>query len=429
LAGRGSGYLREVSSDAGLDDRLQVLEAVTDSALIGLGLDAVLVKLLEQVVDLLGVDTAAVLLVERGSDELTATAALGIEEEVWQGVRVPIGHGFAGQVAARRRPVVLHRVDHSTVINPLLWEKGIRTMLGVPMMVEDDLLGVLHVGSLTPRRFTETDTELLQLVGDRLALAVRAQVSIAERAATSALQRSLLPGRLPTLSEMEFAARYVPGASTGVGGDWYDVFELPGGRVGIAIGDVAGHGLTAAVVMGRVRSALRAYALDTADPGDVLSRLDRQASHFEHGMMVTIGYAVVDPSLGQLRLSLAGHLPPIMAAPDWPAQFADVPVGPPIGFGLATGYRHAGAVELEPGGVIVFYTDGLVERRDKPLDDGLELLRQTIVAGAPEAVCARVMKAMVGTHPAQDDIALLVVRRTAARDHRAGAGSARWLSR
>jgi putative methionine-R-sulfoxide reductase with GAF domain len=417
-----------VSSDAGLDERLQVLEAVTDSALTSLGLDAVLVKLLEQVVGLLRVDTAAVLLVERGSDELVATAALGIEEEVWQGVRVRIGQGFAGQVVVRRRPVVLNRVDHSTVINPLLWEKGIRTMLGVPMVVRDEVLGVLHVGSLTPRRFTDTDTELLQLVGDRLALAVHAQLAIAERAATSALQRSLLPGRLPTVPDLEFAARYVPGASTGVGGDWYDVFELSGGRLGIAIGDVAGHGLTAAVIMGRVRSALRAYALDSADPGAVLSKLDRQASHFERGTMVTIGYAVVDPSVGELRLSLAGHLPPVLAVPDRPAAFVDVPVGPPVGFGLATGHRRSGSVELPPGGVIAFYTDGLVERRDKPLDDGLALLRESIITGAPEAVCARVMKAMVGMRPAQDDVALLVMRRTAARDHRAGAGS-RFFSR
>ena len=100
-----------------------MLEAVTDSALTSLGLDAVLGKLLDQVVELLRVDTAAVLLVERGSDELVATAALGIEEEVWQGVRVRIGQGFAGQVAARRRPVMIGRVDHSTVVNPLLWEK------------------------------------------------------------------------------------------------------------------------------------------------------------------------------------------------------------------------------------------------------------------------------------------------------------------
>ncbi len=403
-----------MTDDPNLEERLKVLQAVTDTELARLDLDKILVTLLEQVLQLLQVDTAVVLLHDPAADQLIATAATGIEEEVWQGVRVPVGSGFAGQIAKRKQPLIIDRVDETTVINPLLWRKGIQAMLGVPMLVHDELLGVIHIGSLTARRFSDADIELLQLVADRLGLAVQVHTSSAERTATTALQRSLLPGRLPAIDGLRFAARYVPGTDTGVGGDWYDVFNLPGDRLGIVIGDVVGHGLNAAVVMGRLRSALRAYALDSTNPGEVLAKLDRKAHHFEDGAMATIGYAIMDPSRQRLRMALAGHLPPAVAAPDQPAEFVDIPVDPPIGFGLATTHRRSGVVDLPPGGLIVFYTDGLIERRDRPLDDGLALLRKTITTGPPEMVCAQVMAALVGTHPTQDDVALLVIHRDTA---------------
>lgn len=390
-----------------------MLEAVTDTALARLDRDKILATLLQQVLDLFRVDTAAVLLHDPASGQLIATAAAGIEEEVWQGVRVPIGAGFAGRVAAGHHPVILDRVDQTTVINPLLWQKRIRVLLGVPMLVHDEVVGVLHIGSFTERLFTDADIELLQLVADRLALAVQVQESTAERAAAAALQRSLLPGHLPTMPELEFAARYVPGTNTGVGGDWYDVFTLPGDRLGVVIGDVAGHGLGAAVVMGRLRSALRAYALDCPDPGEVLAKLDRKASHFEHDAMATIGYVVIDESRRHARISLAGHLPPALVTLDRPVEFVDVPVDPPVGFGLATEHRRSATLELPAGALLTLFTDGLVERRDRFLDDGMALLRTVITVDSPETVCAQIMATMVGTQPAQDDIALLVMHRLA----------------
>jgi serine phosphatase RsbU (regulator of sigma subunit) len=392
-----------------LNERLRVLEAITDVTLARLDLDKVLATLLGQVLELFRVDTAVVLLHEQASGQLIATAAAGLEEEVWQGVRVPVGAGFAGRVASHKHSMILDRVDSTTVFNPLLWMKHIQVLLGVPMMVGDQLLGVLHVGSLKPRRFTNADRELLQLVADRLALAVQLQKSSAERAAAAALQRSLLPGHLPTVAGLEFAARYVPGTDTGVGGDWYDVFSLPEDRLGIVIGDVAGSGLNAAVIMGRLRSALRAYALEFTDPGKVLSKLDRKASHFEHHAMATISYMIVEPSRRRAQLALAGHPPPALATPTQPADFVTVPADPPIGFGLATTGRRSYPIDLT-GAVLVLYTDGLVEGPDRPLDDGMNLLRQAIIVDSPEMVCSHIMATMVGTHPAHDDIALLVIR-------------------
>jgi phosphoserine phosphatase RsbU/P len=397
---------------AALTERLRVLEAVTDVELARLDLDKVLATLLRQVLELFRVDTAVVLLHDQASGQLVATAAAGLEEEVWQGVRVPMGAGFAGRVAARRQPVILDRVDSTTVVNPLLWTKHLRVLLGVPILVDDELLGVLHIGSLTARQFSDSDAELLQLVADRLALAVQIQTINAERAAARALQRSLLPGRLPAVPGLEFAARYVPGTDTGVGGDWYDVFPLSGGRLGVVVGDVAGSGLTAAVVMGRLRSALRAYALEFDDPGVVLSKLDRKANHFERQAMATIVYLVLDASHRRAHLAVAGHPPPVLAAPGRCADFVAAPVDPPIGFGLATTGRRGSTVELPEGAVLVLYTDGLVERHDRLLDDGLAQLREAVIVDSAAAVGAHIMATMVGSHPADDDVALLVIRRS-----------------
>lgn len=386
------------------------IEAVTDAALAHLELDELLLELLNRVRELLVVDTAAVLLLDVSAQQLVATAASGLEEEVRQGVRIPLGKGFAGRVAAEKRSVILDRVDERSVVNPLLLQKGISSLLGVPLLAEGAVQGVLHVGALNDRRFTEQDVNLLQLVGDRVALAIRARVAGTQRAAATALQRSLLPAALPAVPGLELAARYVPGERTGVGGDWYDLFALPAGWVGITIGDVVGRGLDAAVVMGRLRSTLRACALDTTEPSEVLHRLDRHMRHFEPDVMATVLYATLEPSQQRLHLSAAGHLPPVRAVPDRPASLLDVPPDFPIGVRTERP-RRTTTVDLPPGTVVCFYTDGLVERRDSSLDHGLEHLRASIVAESAESVCATVMSRLIGHSPVDDDVALLVMRR------------------
>lgn len=395
------------------EDRLRKIEAINDAALAHMTTEALYDELLVRARDLLETDTATLLLLDRSARQLLATAAVGIEEEVRQGARVPVGRGFAGRIAATRRPLVLDHVDASTVVNPLLWERGLRALAGVPLIVEGDLLGVLHVGTVTPRRFTDDDLSLLQMVADRLALAAHTRVSMVERAAAEALQRSLLPAVLPALPGLSFAARYIPGAESGVGGDWYDVFDLPGDRVGIVMGDVVGHGLGAAVVMGRLRSALRAYALDVDDPYQVLSKLHRKATHFEGGAMATVCYAVVEPDRRHLTFALAGHPPPILAVPGQAVTFAGEPAGTPIGFPHHDSHCTNTRVPLAPGAVLCFYTDGLVEERESTIDVGMARLTEAVVPADPETVCTRIMARMVGARPAQDDIALLVMRRDA----------------
>jgi len=165
-------------------EHVRRLQSVTDAALAHLRLDELLGALLERTREILEVDTCAILLLDEETNELVARAALGIEEEVEQGVRIPVGAGFAGRIAAEKRPVVLDDVDHGHVLNPILREKGIKSMLGVPLVVEGEVQGVLHVGSLVPRAFADDEVELLQLVGDRAALAIEhARLFEAERAA------------------------------------------------------------------------------------------------------------------------------------------------------------------------------------------------------------------------------------------------------
>ncbi len=256
-------------------------------------------ELLEQARSSAGADEAALLLLDTSGTMLVPVAALGLDRPAHAGFRVPVGAGFAGRVAATRRPVILADVQPGSVLNPALHRAGIKSLLGVPVSGPAGLLGVVHVGSATPRVFTEHDTAQLEKLAEQLAAQVLRRRASEEHIAALALQRSLLP-TAPRVEGLDVAARYVP-ADGDLGGDWYDVFRLPGERIGIVMGDVAGHGLPAAVIMGRLRSALRAYALEHANPAEVLRLLDMKISYFEDGAVATVLYAVAEPPYSTLR--------------------------------------------------------------------------------------------------------------------------------
>ncbi|MGC5322017.1 PP2C family protein-serine/threonine phosphatase [Micromonospora arida] len=401
------------------EERLRRIEAITDAALSGLNVAELLDELLERVRDLLKVDTATILLLDDHTGELVATAAKGLEEEVRRGFRIRVGRGFAGRVAATRAPVTIDNVTPDDVVNPILLATGVRALLGVPMLANGNLVGVLHVGSLAMRRFGPDDVQLLQLVADRASLAGQARAQVLDRQAALALQHSLLPGRLPDIPGLDLAARYVPGHDLGIGGDWYDVFTLPSGWLGAVIGDVSGHGLPSAVVMGRIRSALRAYALDSDDPATALTSLDRKIHHFEAGTLTTAVYALIAPDRTKVHLSSAGHLPPLLAVPGQPTQPVDLPVDRPLGVGRPSTSRRTTVLDLPPGAALVFYTDGLIERRSEVIDTGIERLADAVRSGPAEALCDHIMVTTADEHP-NDDIALLVIRRQPPPDQAAG---------
>ena len=170
-------------------ERLRRLQLLTDAALSSLELEELLAAVLDRACAALDADTCAILMLDDARNELVARAAVGIEEEVEQGVRIPVGQGFAGRVAAERRPVVLDDVDHSDVLNPILRRKGVKSLLGVPLLARGQVVGVLHVGSLVPRRFTDEETELLQLAAERAAVGIEhARLFEAERRARARIE-------------------------------------------------------------------------------------------------------------------------------------------------------------------------------------------------------------------------------------------------
>jgi anti-sigma regulatory factor (Ser/Thr protein kinase)/putative methionine-R-sulfoxide reductase with GAF domain len=405
-----------IGDEATIDDssgRLEHIYRLADPALSELALEPLLAELLARAKDILGVDTVAILLLDEDGKELVARAAKGIEEEVERGVRIPVGGGFAGRIAAGRRPIYIADVNHADILNPILREKGIRSLLGVPLLVEGAALGVLHVGTVTPRVFTNADAAVLQLAAAQAAPAIdRARLFEAldrEHRSAVALQRSLLPDRLPDLVGIETAARYLP-ARDEVGGDWYDVIDLPGGDVGLAIGDVAGHGLRAAALMGQLRSALRAYALEGHGPAETLKRVDRLLQTISGRGMATAAYAIVDPATGALRHSTAGHPPPVIVRAGQDAQLMEIKPAPPLG-SLPFAAYHEAHDTLAPGDGILLYTDGLIERRGEPLTDGLERLRAAATAPATaERLCQRVVELLVPREGGEDDIAVVALR-------------------
>jgi anti-sigma regulatory factor (Ser/Thr protein kinase)/putative methionine-R-sulfoxide reductase with GAF domain len=389
-------------------EHLRKLQSVTDAALANLGVEEFLEAMLIRVRDALETDTAAILLLDETKGDLVARAAKGIEEEVEQGTRIPMGRGFAGTIAATKEPLAIFDVDHSIVINPILREKRIRSLLGVPLMAQGETLGVLHVGTLHPRRFTDEDVTLLRLVGDRVALAVYAGLHERERAVARTLQRSLLPERLPDFPGLRLAARYLPARGGAIGGDWYDAFVLPNGTVGIAIGDVVGHGLTAANAMARARHALRAYALEYSSPGEVITRLDRLVQFFGGEELATAIYGIVDTAHSTFRFACAAHLPPILRNPDGSVRVLEVESGVPLGAGMGDGFREF-TEPLSAGTTMILCTDGLIERRHESLDEGLLRLRQACKADLPpERRCDEIIAGLVG-EASDDDVALLVV--------------------
>src|SRR4029079_4253835 len=217
------------------------------------------------------------------------------EEEVEAGVRIPVGRGFAGRIAAERRPVAIEDVDHADILNPILREKGIRSLLGVPLLVEGRVIGLLHVGSLSPRHFSDQERDLLQLAADRAAIAIEHSRLHAQRHTVEAMQRAMLPSALPMIPGILLTARYLPAAvDARVGGDWYDVFELSRGRIALVIGDVVGRGVEAGALMAQVRTALRAYALEGHPPAAVVDLLNRLVGVVAPVKRTTLAYTRLD---------------------------------------------------------------------------------------------------------------------------------------
>ncbi|MGW2330624.1 ATP-binding SpoIIE family protein phosphatase [Streptomyces sp. NPDC001700] len=280
----------------------------------------------------------------------------------------------------------------------------------------------------TPAEATATDTAAEPVRGVLVFGAdVTDQVESAERLRASerlqretavTLQRSLLPQELEQPDDLRVAVTYQPGGKdAAVGGDWYDVITLGAGRTALVIGDVMGRGVRAAAVMGQLRTAVRAYARLDLPPHEVLQLLDGLAAEIDANQIATCVYAVHDPNESRLVYASAGHLPILVRDPDGTVRRAAEPTGPPLGTG---GWLHtSGSVPLGPGASAVLYTDGLVERRDKDIYDGVAALERVFAGatGTPQVMCDRLIRALGITAAHDDDVAVLVLQHPARSGH------------
>ncbi len=290
----------------------------------------------------------------------------------------------------------------------------IRSIVSVPLPGPDGPMGAVSFAyGESGRRYGPDDMVLAQELARRAAPAVEDALRFEqERATAEALQRSLLPERLPELPEVELAARYLPGSQElQIGGDWYDVVPLDNGRVLVAIGDVVGHGIRAAASMGKIRNALHFCARETPSPAAILQRLNDHFSGLDDGDMATLLVLVYDARHEQVRFSSAGHPPPLVQRPGQPPQYLPGGRGAPL---CAWDRAHYPELEahLPPGSLLLLYTDGLIERRGESLDDGLRRLTEALADGPEklEDLADHLLARLLGDAAPGDDIALLTVR-------------------
>ena len=247
---------------------------------------------------------------------------------------------------------MIEDLNHADVVNPILRQKGIRSMLGVPVHVEGRVIGVMHVGTLERRLFDEEDTALLQLAADRAAMAIDRARLTEQRSVTEIMQRALLPDELPTLPGLRFSAKYLPGGTgVGIGGDWYDVFQLPSGRLGFVIGDVVGRGVLAASVMAEIRASLRAYLVEGHPLPEVMQLLNELLVSMGRHRSATVAILELDFESGSLEAVSAGHLPALIVAPDGEASFLEPFQGLPLGIRRGGDYRSR-SHRFETGSVL-----------------------------------------------------------------------------
>ena len=311
---------------------------------------------------------------------------------------------------------------------------GFHSLMMVPLRARGATLGIaVFVRHRRPEPFAADDLVLAEEIVGRAAVCIdNARRYTRERATALTLQRSLLPRSLPRQAAVQVASRYLPaGTGVAVGGDWFDVIRLSGSRVGLVVGDVTGHGIRAAATMGQLRTAVRTLADIDLEPGELLTRLDDVVARLadEEGLppggegitdlSATCLYAVYDPVARRCSMARAGHPPPAVVTPDGTAEFLDLPANPPLGLG-GLPFEEA-ETELPEGSLLVLYTDGLIESRQRDIDTGLTAMRKVlrdvrVRAGGPphpppslESICDSLVDALLPER-AEDDAALLVAR-------------------
>lgn len=334
------------------------------------------------------------------------TAAYGADRLATQCVRTgrPILVSHVGDDDLAR----IARDDHAAA---LLARAGVHSYMLVPLTARGHILGFLGLTrARDPLPFDEDDLALAAELGSRAAVCIDNALSHQSvRNAAEILQRSLLPDLPPHLPGLQIASRYRPAQATyEVGGDWYDVLPLDGDKTALVVGDVMGSGIDAAATMGRLRTATSAFADLDLDPAQVLQHLDKITSGLEN-YIATCLYAAYDPHRAECHIANAGHLPPALVRTGQQPELLDLPTGTPLGVGGVP--FETTNFSLAPGDQLVLYTDGLVEARDRPIDERLDTLLHLLDRPdrSLEETCDRLLHELRRPDD-PDDVALLIAR-------------------
>ncbi len=392
--------------------RLRRLQDITDLALLSLPPNDLIDELMRRLREALGADTIRILLASEDGRYLRGGGAIGLGDPTqWQD-ELPIGHGFAGRIAATRKPLVISPPTYSLeILSPAL--RRLEHVAGVPLLIGDDLVGVVHVGHRDACGFDDDDLQLLFLAADRIALAIEQSRRFAEeRQKTLTLQASLLPDALASIPGCNVQARYLPAdTSSTIGGDFYDVFDVRDGAVGILIGDVAGKGIPAAAFVGLARHTVRSAARHTRDVRVPLLWLHEALEDTTGDDYCTALYGRITPRSDGVQFVFAsgGHPLPIVLRANGRAETLGTP-GTLLGL-IPEVKLHETTIDLAPGDLMLLYTDGVTDTRDHPLlnEDVGELLI-TVADADPGRVCDEFERALRGLRAQQDDdIALLCI--------------------
>jgi anti-sigma regulatory factor (Ser/Thr protein kinase) len=337
-------------------------------------------------------------------------------------LRYPAGTPYA-QCLETRLPVSVVMSEKDAVKLARTWVRrpvarliSGTSMLLLPLLAGDTLLGLFVCTRQAGfRRFDAYDTELGLEFAKRTAVFMdTARRYSIERTTALTLQRSLLPSELSAPASVDVDKLYLPGSKLiGVGGDWYESITLPGGRVALVVGDVAGHGVRAAVTMGRLRTAIKTLTMLELSAAESLQRLDElmQELGSSEPHFATCIYAIYDSVDGTCELASAGHLPPLLVRPDGTSEFIDLSPAPPLGIGASP--ISSRTLQIQDGSLLMMYTDGLVEKRTEDIDEGLARLRAAFAAGSPKQplgeLCAASLAGVYEDHR-RDDIAILLAR-------------------
>jgi serine phosphatase RsbU (regulator of sigma subunit) len=381
--------------------------------------ESILQRLVETACAVLeGCTCASVTLVDRGR-ATTAASTEDAARDVDQ-AQYDTGAGPCLRAVRNRKPVFAPLRDPRW---PLIREAAIRhnlvSALSVPLLVGEFAFGVLNLYTADAEGLrAESDEVAATLLAEQGAVAFAAAHALElERRTALTLQRSLLPGELPDVPGFDLAASYHPAGSTAeVGGDWYDAFLVgDDGALAVVVGDAAGHGLEAAALMGQVRTGLRAYAFEGRDPASclqLLSHLVDKSGDETDFRFATACMVLVDTATGMCRVANAGHPPPALREPDGTVRFVGGMGGAPIGVSIP-GLVDEDFVALEPGAVLVLYTDGLVEDRRRTVDQGLGELADALAEPVTETgeLCERLVSTLLADRLQEDDVAVLALRR------------------